>query len=116
LNWLATHFLSGRNGGHLTAATYKHFHKLYQTYGREQTLRSLAIENYTVSSLLDIINSENLAEAIDLFELGHIDLLLTDMEVHNAKADFEGAKAAGVDVDRVEWLSKEAMDEVRVCD
>lgn len=65
-----------------------------------------------MSSLLDIITFENLAEAVDLAAWGHIDLLITDAEVNNAKVDLEGAKAAGVDVSGVEWLSKEAMDEV----
>lgn len=105
-------FIQGRNGGHLTPATYKHFHDLQEAYGVEQGLRSLAIENYTVSSLLDIIKSHHLEEAVDLTPWGHIDLLLTDMEVQNARADFETAEAAGVDVSSVEWISKETMNEV----
>ena len=110
--WPPINILLGRNGGHLTPATYKHFHKLQEAYGLEQAVRSLAIENYTVSSLLNIIKSENLMEEVDLTPWGHIDLLLTDMEIRTAHADLETAKAAGVDVSSVEWLSKETMNDV----
>ncbi|KZP19709.1 FAD dependent oxidoreductase [Athelia psychrophila] len=103
---------TGRNGGHLTPATYRDFYGLQQMYGTDQALRSLAIENYTVSSLLSIIESEGLADSVNLAALGHNSLLLNDLEVAQAQVDLQAAQAAGVDVSQVEWLDAEQMNKL----
>lgn len=84
-------------------------------YGTDQALRSLAVENYTVSSLLSIIESEGLADSVNLAAWGHNSLLLTDLEIAQAQVDLQAAQAAGVDVSQVEWLDAEQMNKVRRC-
>ncbi|KAF7985817.1 hypothetical protein HWV62_476 [Athelia sp. TMB] len=89
---------TGRNGGHLTPATFKHFQGLQEMHGTKQALRALALEDYTVSSLLKIIDTEGLADKINLAAWGHNYLLLSETEVAEARADLKAAQAAGVDL------------------
>ncbi|KAF7968733.1 hypothetical protein HWV62_29610 [Athelia sp. TMB] len=100
---------TGRNGGHLTPATFKHFQGLQEMHGTKQALRALALEDYTVSSLLKIIDTEGLADKINLAAWGHNYLLLSETEVAEARADLKAAQAAGVDVSSVSWLDAEEM-------
>jgi glycine/D-amino acid oxidase-like deaminating enzyme len=106
---------SGRNGGHLTPNPFLGFRKRSAECGTDEALRSLAIERYTVSALLEILESEGLANAVDLVEGGHITMALTERDFQDAQDDYHAARAAGVDLHRVEWLSKGEMIQVRRC-
>lgn len=66
------------------------------------------MESYTSAELVKIIHSENLD--VDLVAGGHIALLATDKEVEAAQADYAAAKAAGINLEGVEWLPKEVVE------
>jgi hypothetical protein len=59
-----------------------------------------------------IIQTENLD--VDLVAGGHVAMFVTEKEVETAQADYAAAKAAGVNLDGVEWLSKEVVESVSV--
>jgi hypothetical protein len=107
-----THLHSGRNGGNLTPVTFKRFHENEKLHGTDEALRALAIENYTVSEMLGILHTEELGDAVDLVQGGHAELLFTEKESETAKANFDSAKSAGVDLSRVEWITKDQMESV----
>lgn len=101
-----THFkLSGRNGGHLTAATISNFRDRVQAYGVDEAVRAIELERYTVSSILEFLNKTPGASAeVDLVRGGHVSLLFTPDEVEAARRNMDAAAEAGVDLTGVEWL------------
>jgi glycine/D-amino acid oxidase-like deaminating enzyme len=101
---------SGRNGGHLTPKRFFNFRKRELAYGTDQAVRSADVESYTCAELVKIIKTENLD--VDLVAGGHVAMLVTEKEVETAQADYAAAKAAGVNLDDVEWLSKEVVESV----
>ncbi|THU94716.1 FAD dependent oxidoreductase [Dendrothele bispora CBS 962.96] len=100
---------TGRNGGHLCPAVFLDFKYFESKYGTEEAIKSLAIENYTVDSILRYIAEENFTDEVDLVAGGHITLFVTEEEYAEAQADFEAAKKAGLPLNDVEWISKEDM-------
>jgi hypothetical protein len=54
-------------------------------------------------------------DTVDLVQGGHVRLLCTDEDVIDAKVDFDAARDAGADVSKVEWLSKDEVEEVSSC-
>lgn len=81
-------------------------------YGTEQAVRSFTLENYTSAEIVKILETEQLGDAVDLVAGGHVSMLVTEREVQGAQADYAAAKAAGLDLSAVEWVSKDEMEEV----
>ncbi|KAG6856520.1 hypothetical protein H0H87_003608 [Tephrocybe sp. NHM501043] len=96
---------TGRNGGHLTPVHFNHFTEKDQRYGREQAKKVYSLEHYTTSELVRIIKEHKWQDAVDLVSSAHVGLLMTKSEIENAKHDFAAARAAGIDLSNVEWLS-----------
>ncbi len=113
--WILTTIinLQGRNGGHLTAHAYRGFNWLNQLYGKDEALRGLAIERYTVGQILNILQETKLEDHVDFVQGGRTILLFTTQEYEEAWADYVSAKAAGIELDGVEWLSKDEVHAVR---
>ncbi|KAG6916229.1 hypothetical protein DXG01_007812 [Tephrocybe rancida] len=101
---------TGRNGGHMTAVPFKEFVEREQKYGREQAKKSYALENYTTSELVKIIKGQGWEDTVDLVSSEHVRLLMTNLEVEQAKQDFAAARAAGLDLTEVGWLSSEDVE------
>jgi hypothetical protein len=74
----------------------------------------LDIESHTTDALLEIIDAQNLTDAVDLAALGRIDISLTQQEQSDAKIDLQEAKEAGVNVDSVKTLSGQTMNDVSI--
>jgi hypothetical protein len=72
------------------------------------------LEQHTASELLDIIYANKWENEVDLVNGGHLQLLTTKEEETAMRMDYEAAKAAGLDVDPVGWISKEEMFNVRI--
>ncbi|KAE9401989.1 FAD dependent oxidoreductase [Gymnopus androsaceus JB14] len=100
---------TGRNGGHLTPIAFIDFGDLQARYGQQEALKALELEKHTANDVLEFISSQNIADAVDLVAGGHVTMFATDGEYSRAKDDYEAAKAAGVDLEGVEWLSVEEM-------
>jgi glycine/D-amino acid oxidase-like deaminating enzyme len=103
---------AGRNGGHLTPAVFVDFCGYVSKYGTEQAVRSFELENHTASEIVKLISDEGWTDAVDLVENGHTTLLFTSSELAGVEADFNAAKAAGMNLAEVNWLSKEEAHRV----
>ncbi|RDX43860.1 FAD dependent oxidoreductase [Lentinus brumalis] len=102
---------TGRNGGHLTPAFFQGVVGYSALYGTEEAVRAIALEQHTSSSIVKLIKKTGAEAAVDLVEGGHTTLLFTEPEVVVAKADYAAAKAAGINVDSVKFLSKDEVKE-----
>ncbi|KAI0676177.1 FAD dependent oxidoreductase [Trametes maxima] len=98
---------TGRNGGHLTANAFQEFAAYADRFGTDDAKRALALEARTVAEILKIVKDAGKETALDLVAGGRTHLLFTEPEIEEAKRDFEAAKEAGVDLDAVEFLTKE---------
>lgn len=112
---LHTHVLSsqGRNGGHLAPHAFFDFRATSAAFGVFDALRGAALEAHVADELARIVAAHDLAEKVDMVDAGRVNLFFTEVEEAEARADWDAASAAGVDVSGVEWLSKEDTDEVR---
>ncbi|KAJ1309520.1 hypothetical protein OPQ81_006294 [Rhizoctonia solani] len=82
---------TGRNGGHLTAATVHDFQQRIVTHGVEEALRDVALERHTVNSIIEFLDkTPGAAKEVDLVRGGHKKL-----------------KKAGMDLSGVEYLEPE---------
>jgi hypothetical protein len=104
----------GRNGGHLTPAAFPKFAQRQALFNTVEAIKSYELEKYTVSLLVKIIEENGWASDIDLVKGGHINLLFTEKEARNKREDFDMARQAQLNLDGVEWLSKEEVEEVLV--
>lgn len=103
---------AGRNGGHLTVTPFPGFCDHARLHGKEQALRELAIQRYTVEEILKIVRELGQEDHVDLVSNAHVDIFSTEEELISAKADYEAAQAVGVVLSHVEWLSREQMKSV----
>jgi len=105
---------AGRNGGHLTPAVFLEFFQRQALFNTVEAIKSYELEQHTASLLVKIIEENGWASDIDLVEGGHVNLLFTEKEAKNAHKDFDMARQAQLNLDSVEWLSKEEVEEVLV--
>ncbi|KAG1816222.1 FAD dependent oxidoreductase [Suillus variegatus] len=102
---------AGRNGGHLTPAAFLEFAQRQALFDTVEAIKSYKLEQHTASLLVKIIEENGWASDVDLVEGGHINLLFTEKEAENAHKDFDTASQAQLNLDDVEWLSKEELEE-----
>ncbi|CAE7057312.1 unnamed protein product [Rhizoctonia solani] len=96
---------TGRNGGHLTAATVHDFQQKVEIHGVDEALRTVALERHTVASIVDFLaKTSGAAKEVDLVRGGHVSLLFTPAEIEAARKDIEEAEKAGMDLTGVEFL------------
>lgn len=102
---------TGRNGGNLTPISFVHFAMREEQYGIEEAIRSCALEDHSTKAMVDIIERNGWSEGIDLVKNSNITLFFTEDEEKKAKIDFERAKAARLNLDGVQWFTKEEVRE-----
>ncbi|EUC59500.1 FAD-dependent oxidoreductase [Rhizoctonia solani AG-3 Rhs1AP] len=96
---------TGRNGGHLTAATVHDFQQRVEIHGVDEALRAVALEKHTVASIIDFLDeTPGAPKGVDLVRGGHVSLLFTPAEIEAARKDIEEATKAGMDLAGVEYL------------
>ncbi|KAJ7496422.1 FAD dependent oxidoreductase-domain-containing protein [Mycena latifolia] len=100
---------TGRNGGNLTPYEFVGFRKVQAKLGREAALRFYAMEHYTSTEMARIARALGWADAVDLVEGGHLDVMLTEEHVAEVRLDFDAAVEAGKAVN-VTWLSRKEMN------
>jgi hypothetical protein len=105
--------VSGRNGGHLTAAKYSDFVRRTSLFGTSEALKCLAIERHTVSSILSIVEQHKLAEKVDLVRGGHLSLFFSEQELAEIEADVQAARIAGAPMEGLEFYDKQRVEKVR---
>ncbi|GBE89423.1 predicted protein [Sparassis crispa] len=101
---------TGRNGGHLAPHAFSDFRGHAEKHGTAEALRAVAMEFYTASEIVKIIKEKKKESIVDLVEGGRMELLISQQEVVNEKANYEAAKAAGANVAGVTWLTKEEVE------
>ncbi|EKM77231.1 hypothetical protein AGABI1DRAFT_43824 [Agaricus bisporus var. burnettii JB137-S8] len=102
---------TGRNGGHLTRNFFHDFGSRESHYGTENAKKSYLIEEHVATSIVNIIHSHGLVDAVDLVQGDHITLFFEDEEARLALRDYKDAQAHGLDLTGVEFLDRGAMME-----
>ncbi|CDO74745.1 hypothetical protein BN946_scf184411.g2 [Trametes cinnabarina] len=102
---------TGRNGGHLTANFFNEFTVYSALFGVEDAKRAIALEQRTVSEIIKLVEAADKDAELDLVSGGRVHLLFTEPEVVEAKADYEAAKAADLDLSEVEFLTEEQIEQ-----
>ena len=64
-----------------------------------------------MSQILQILKHERLENHVDLVQGGRTILLFTPEERETMQQDYHAAKAAGIDLDAVEWLTRDEVKE-----
>ncbi|KAK7024869.1 FAD dependent oxidoreductase [Favolaschia claudopus] len=100
---------TGRNGGNLTPYAFGGFGKLQERFGTDAALRQFALEHYSATEMARIARESGWADAVDLVEGGHVDIMLNDSDLAKAQADFFAAIFAGKDINAT-WFSQEDMN------
>jgi len=80
-----------------------------QLYGKEDAKKSYALEDYVVSSIVDIIHSHGWTDQVDLVHGGHITVSNEDEEERKALVDYEDAQRGGLNLDDIEFLDRQTM-------
>lgn len=89
-------------------------HELSQLYGSEEATKSVALERYTVASIVKIIKDNGWEADVDLVAGGHLSLVFTQGELRDIELDLNAAEKAGVEgVETVELLDPQYVEEVR---
>ena len=78
-------------------------------HGTEDAVRAVALEQHVTSSIVHLLRSTGKADPVDLVAGGRLYLLVSENQEARAKADYDAAKAAGVDVSAARFLDKEEM-------
>ena len=103
----------GRNGGHLSPHNFMGFVKDTDTWGIFDAIRAVRIEEHVIDAITSLVISAGLEDEVGLVEGVRTDLFFTAEEKAKARGEYEAAKAAGVDVSAVEWLSERKVEAVR---
>ena len=61
-----------------------------------------------------LLAEQNKTDFVDFVSAGRLYLAFSEKELAGWKADFDAAKAAGVDVSAVQWYTKEETQEVGI--
>ncbi|KAI0351289.1 FAD dependent oxidoreductase [Trametes cingulata] len=102
---------TGRNGGHLTAHAFHDFAPYAAAHGIPDALRAVALENRTVAHIVALLHDSGADAQVDLVAGGRTHLMFTRAEEEATRRDYEMAKEAGVDLEGVEFLTKEQVQE-----
>jgi phage-related protein len=105
--------LSGRNGGHLTAHNFLGFQKDVDEWGIFEAIKAVHIEAHVVDAITSIVKGAGIENGVDLVAGVRTVLFFTKEEQAEAYDEYEAAKAAGMNVASVEWLTESEVEEVR---
>jgi hypothetical protein len=83
------------------------------TWGIFDAIKSVRIEDHVVKAITSLVNNAGLENEVDLVEGVRTNLFLTNEEEAEARNEYEAARAAGIDVSAVEWLSRSEVEKVR---
>jgi hypothetical protein len=61
-----------------------------------------------------LLRSYKIENDVDLVHSRHLDLFFTEPEENNAKADYEVAKASGIDINGIDFLTKDETAKVHL--
>ncbi|KAI0750588.1 FAD dependent oxidoreductase [Irpex lacteus] len=102
---------TGRNGGHLVPNAFENFFALAKSFGTSGARRALELERYTSAEVTKILKKSGKAKDVDFISSGRVIFLFTEEEEAFTHAEFNAAKASGLDMSGVEWFTKEETQE-----
>ncbi|KAH9964389.1 FAD dependent oxidoreductase [Lactifluus volemus] len=102
---------TGRNGGHLTAHNFLGFQKDVDEWGIFEAIKAVHIESHVVDAIASIVKGDGIENEVDLVEGVRTVLFFTKEEQAEAYDEYEAAKAAGMNVSSVEWLTESEVEE-----
>ena len=103
---------TGRNGGHLTAHNFLDFASDWKAHGLEEARRAVEIEEYTAIEIAKLVREHGLEHMIDYVAGGRTIPAFSSAELNEMKTSYEAAKAAGIDVSAIRWLTSNEVHEV----
>ena len=109
---LESDIVTGRNGGHFAPRVYQRFQDYSSANGVGEAVRAMVIEEYTTNEIVKRLKDHDMVDAVDLVSEGRMILTFTEEEHARLTGDYAAAKAAGVNVSSVRFLSKAEMQEV----
>jgi glycine/D-amino acid oxidase-like deaminating enzyme len=83
------------------------------TWGIFDAIKSVRIEEHVVGAITSLVKNAGLENEVDLVEGVRTNIFFTAEEEAEARHEYDAARAAGVDVSSVEWLSQRKVEEVR---
>ena len=83
------------------------------TWGIPDAIRAVHIEEHVVNMITSLVKNSGLKNEVDLIEGTRTALFFTKEEEAAARDEYEAAKAAGIDVSAVEWLTEVEVEKVR---
>jgi hypothetical protein len=83
------------------------------TWGISDAARAVHIEEHVVDVITSLVKNSGLGDEVDLIEGTRTALFFTKEEEAAARDEYEAAKAAGIDVSVVEWLTEGEVEKVR---
>ena len=96
----------------MTAYRFSKFLWLQTLFGKDEAIKGLELENHTAAQVAKILKDNNKVDDVDFVPGGRVILLFTALEQQAARVEYEAAKAAGIDVSDVQWLSKDEVQSV----
>lgn len=82
-------------------------------WGIFDAISGVHIEDHVVDAIISLVKDAGVEDEVDLVEGSRMNLFFTKEEEAEARDEYEAAKAAGIDVSAVEWLSEGEVEKVQ---
>jgi hypothetical protein len=82
-------------------------------WGILDAIRAFHIEEHVVDAIASLVKDSGVEVEVDLVEGSRTILFFTKEEEAEARAEYEAAKAAGINVSVAEWLSEGEVEKVQ---
>lgn len=82
-------------------------------WGIFDAIRAVHIEEHVVDAITSLVKDAGVEDEVDLVEGSRTILFFTKEEEAEARGEYEAAKAVGIDVSVVEWLSEDKVEKVQ---
>ncbi len=83
------------------------------TWGIFDAIRAVNIEDHVVDAITSLVKDARVKDEVDLVEGSRTILFFTKEEEAEAWREYEAAKAVGINVSVVEWLSEGEVEKVQ---
>jgi hypothetical protein len=82
-------------------------------WGIFDAIRAVHIEDHVVDAIASLVKDTGVEDEVDMVEGSRTNIFFTEDEEAEARYEYEVAKAAGINVSVVEWLSEGEVEKVQ---
>ncbi len=82
-------------------------------WGIFEAIKAIHIEDYVVDAITLLVKDAGVEDEVNLVEGSRTILFFTEEEEAEARDEYEAAKAAGINVSDIEWLTEDEIEKVR---